>query len=163
VATVPTIPVPTNPKSPQSPVPKSTPSRKTPDVRVETAEIIKEISEKVGSPKSNDSIFLANQAKKDTSASKMPIDGSSISLDNMYDFKGANGLIFKHLAEINCNHYTVSFVIKTDGTVEQPILEKGDKNCETDLLNQIKTMPILKKPIYDGKVVDYRYFFTKNE
>jgi hypothetical protein len=149
VATVPTIPVPTNPKSPQSPVPKSPPSRKTPELRT-------------GSPKSNGSIFM-EEATKDSTAFKQVIDGSTNSLDSMYDFKGANDLIYKHLAKINCNHYTVSFVIKTDGTVEQPILEKGDKNCEADLLNQIKTMPLLKKPIYDGKVVDYRYFFTKNE
>ncbi|MEY4933642.1 MAG: hypothetical protein RIS64_1 [Bacteroidota bacterium] len=158
-----TVAVPKQPKSKLTPAatPKSTPFHTTPEARMEMAVVIKGPGI-VGSGKSDDSIFLSTQPKKDTLTSKMLIDGSTVSLDNMYDFKGTNGLIFKHLSKINCNNYTVSFVIKADGTVEQPKLEKGDKNCEALLLNQIKTMPLLKKPIFNEKSVDYRYFFTKD-
>jgi hypothetical protein len=152
-----TVSVPT-PKRPKSTTPKSTPPHITPTPHIETAEVVKEMPIKVGSPTSNDSIFLKHQPQKDTIHSKMPLDGSVISLDNMYDFKS---LISKHLSKMDCNNYTVSFVIKADGTIEEPKLEKGDKNCEESILSQIKTMPKLKKPIYDGRSVDYRYYFTK--
>jgi hypothetical protein len=149
------------PKQAPLTTPKSAPTPKTPKMSVETVDVIQKLPTKVGSSKPNDSIFLTPQVK-DAVAMNQPLDGSKIALDNLYDFKGDNGLIFKHLSTIDCKNYTVSFVIKADGTVESPQWERGDKNCEMALLNQIKTMPLLKKPIYDGKAVDYRYFFTKN-
>ncbi|MEO0043611.1 MAG: hypothetical protein RL329_3059 [Bacteroidota bacterium] len=159
VATV-VIP-PQTPKQTQLTTLKSTPTPKTPDMPVETVDVDQALPTKVGSSKPNDSIFVTPQVK-DIVSTNLPLDGATITLDNMYDFKGDNGLIFKHLSKIDCKNYTVSFVIKVDGTVESPQWEMGDKNCEIMLLNQIKTMPLLKKPIYDGKAVDYRYFFTKN-
>jgi hypothetical protein len=128
-----------------------------PSAPVATTDILKDAPIKVGSAVANDTIFR-NRPNPDTSVSKEVV---AVTLDNMYDFLGDNSLISKHLASISCNAFTVSFLIKADGTVVDPKWEQGDKNCEIDVFNQIKSMPILKKPIYDGKMVDYRFTFTK--
>jgi outer membrane biosynthesis protein TonB len=157
------IPAQSKRKSQPAPVavPIDIPAPNAPTTPEKIAEVVKEQPVKVGSDKPNDSIFLATQTQ-DTAASKIAVDSAAIVLDNAYDFKGDNGLISKHLSQLDCHNYTISFWIKADGTVENPKLEKGDKNCETALLNQVKTMPRLKKPISEGKPIDYRYFFTKN-
>jgi hypothetical protein len=112
---------------------------------------------KVGMPSNDSSASLPQRSDSAHLANKVEID--SIQLLNTYDFDGD---VAKHLAKINCNHYTVSFKINKDGTVEDPKLEKGDKNCEKSLLEQIKSMPILRHPHYKGSIGEYRYHFTKD-
>ncbi|MEN9612881.1 MAG: hypothetical protein RLZZ628_3695 [Bacteroidota bacterium] len=129
----------------------------SPSAPVATTEIRQETLIKVGATTPNDTLFQQNP-RRDTTTSK---DLAMVTLDNMYDFEGDNSLISKHLSTISCNAFTVSFVIKTDGTVAEPKWEQGDKNCETAVLNQIKKMPLLKKPIYEGKIIDYRFTFIK--
>jgi hypothetical protein len=135
--------------------PKKVPT--PPSAPVATTHILKDTPIKVGATLPNDTLFQPHP-RPDTTASK---DIEMVILDNMYDFEGDNSLISKHLSTIPCNGFTVSFVIKTDGTVADPKWEQGDKNCETVVLNQIKKMPLLKKPIYEGKIIDYRFTFTK--
>jgi hypothetical protein len=91
--------------------------------------------------------------------STKPILASS--LDNMSDFTGEKGLIHKHLNKIDCNNFTLSFVIKANGMIADPQWVKGDEKCKTAALSQVRSMPQLKTPIYDKKPADYKYFFTK--
>ncbi|MEN9613233.1 MAG: hypothetical protein RLZZ628_4047 [Bacteroidota bacterium] len=83
------------------------------------------------------------------------------SLDNMSDFTGENSVINKHLNKINCGNYSVSFLIRANGTVDEPKFMKGDKKCEQKILAQIQSMPKLPIPKYDGKIAEFKYFFTK--
>ncbi|MEN9613549.1 MAG: hypothetical protein RLZZ628_4363 [Bacteroidota bacterium] len=83
------------------------------------------------------------------------------SLDNMSEFTGEKGLIHKHLNKIDCNNFTVSFIIKATGMIADPQWVKGDEKCKEAALAQIRSMPQLKTPILDKKPADYKYFFSK--
>jgi serine/threonine protein kinase len=85
------------------------------------------------------------------------------SLDNMSDFTGEKGLIYKHLNKIDCNNFTVSFIIKANGMIADPQWVKGDEKCKNAALSQVRSMPQLKTPISDKKPADYKYFFTKRQ
>jgi serine/threonine protein kinase len=85
----------------------------------------------------------------------------ALSLDNLSDFTGEKGLIYKHLNKIDCSNFTVSFIIKANGMIADPQWVKGDEKCKNAALAQVRSLPQLKTPIYDKKPADYKYFFAK--
>jgi serine/threonine protein kinase len=94
-----------------------------------------------------------------TKIEQKPVLASS--LENMKDFTAEGSVINTHLNKINCDNFTVSFMIRANGTVDDPQLVKGNKKCEAKILAQVQSMPKLTIPKYEGKPADFKYFFTK--
>jgi hypothetical protein len=137
---------------------KPVPAKKTPAASSNAPEVTDDWLKPASAP-------VPAPAKQETPALSQPVVAKTEqkpilapSLDNMSDF---TGVINKHLNKTNCSNFSVSFIIKANGTVDEPQFMKGDKKCEPKIFAQIQSMPPLPIPKYEGKTAGFKYFFTK--
>ncbi len=168
-ATAVTVPTPSLATAPASP---ATPAKKTEKEKPKSSKVTPATSQ---TSNHNSEWAVAPAPAPVTPAKPTPVEITKVdpvkiepakpfvapSLDNMSEFTGEKSLIFKHLNKVDCNNFTVSFLIKANGMIADPQWVKGDEKCKNAALAQVRSMPQLKVPIFDKKPADYKYFFTK--